>query len=232
MDTDLIKNIKDAEAKYRSMFENAVEGIYRSTPDGHYITVNAAMARMYGYERPEDLVNSVSDIQHQIYVDPAFRKHFKSEIECTGFVRGLEYQVRRRDGTLIWISESARAVRSPDGEVEYYEGFIDDITLRKDAEAARARMEKQMIQAQKMEAIGTLAGGIAHDFNNMLCAIMGYIELTLNDRQLKGTVRDNLQMALKSTHRAKTSSNASSLSAGARSRNDGRLSSVRFSKIA
>jgi two-component system, cell cycle sensor histidine kinase and response regulator CckA len=203
MDTVIMQKFKDAEAQYRGMFENAVEGIYQSTPDGRYITVNTALARMYGYEHPDDLMNLVSDIQNQIYVDPSFRERFKTEVEQTGFVRGLEYQVRRRDGSLIWISETARAVRNANGEIRYYEGFIDDITSRKEAEAERARMEKQMIQAQKMEAVGTLAGGIAHDFNNILCAIMGYTELALNERQVRGIPRENLQMVLKSAHRAK-----------------------------
>ncbi|HEY1664031.1 MAG TPA: ATP-binding protein [Verrucomicrobiae bacterium] len=202
MHTELIRNFKEAEAKYRGIFENAVEGIYQSTPDGHYLIVNAALTKMYGYDRPEEVLDRVSDIKHQIYANPAFREYFINEVEQKGFVRGLEYQVRRRDGTMIWISEAARAVRDENGNVKYYEGFIDDITLRKEAEAARNRMEKQMIQAQKMEAVGTLAGGIAHDFNNMLCVMMGYIELALNDQQIKGPVRDNLQMALKSSHRA------------------------------
>ncbi len=202
MDTAIIQKFKDAEAQYRGMFENAVEGIYQSTPDGRYVTVNTALARMYGYEHPEDLMNLVSDIQNQIYVDPSFRERFKTEVEQTGFVRGLEYQVRRRDGSLIWISETARAVRDANGKVRYYEGFIDDISSRKEAEAARARMEKQMIQAQKMEAIGTLAGGIAHDFNNILCAIIGYTELAINEREVRGTPLENLQMVLKSAHRA------------------------------
>jgi PAS domain S-box-containing protein len=195
--------LKEAEAKYRGMFENAIEGIYQSTPEGRYLVVNAALARMYGYEHPEELMKQVSDIQNQIYVDATFRQRFKEQIEQTGFVHGLEYQVRRRDGSVIWISESARAVRDATGAVHHYEGFIDNITDRKEAEAGRARLEKQMLHSQKMDAIGTLAGGMAHDFNNILCAILGYTELALLDQQVKGTTRDNLQMVLKSAHRAK-----------------------------
>jgi len=123
--------LKDAEAKYRGMFENAVEGIYQSTPDGQYLAVNTALARMYGYERPEELLNQVSDIQSQIYADPTFRERFKQEIDRDGFVHDLEYQVRQRNGNVIWISESARAVRDETGEIRYYEGFIDNITARK-----------------------------------------------------------------------------------------------------
>ena len=185
------------------MFENAIEGIYQSTPDGHYMVVNAALARMYGYEYPEELMNNVIDIQSQIYVDSGFREKFKREMEKNGFVQGLEYQVRRRDGTIIWISESARAVHDASGAIHHYEGFIDNITDRKKAEAERAKLEKQMLHSQKMDAIGTLAGGMAHDFNNILCAILGYTELALLDSHIKGMSRENLEMVLKSANRAR-----------------------------
>lgn len=194
---------RDAEAIYRSMFENAIEGIYQSTPDGRYLAVNAALARMYGYEKPEEMMTHVSDIQNQIYVDPTFRGRFRQEIESAGAIHGLEYQVRRRDGTTLWISESARAVRGEDGSIRYYEGFIEDINARKEAEAERMRLEKQVLHAQKMDAIGTLASGMAHDFNNVLCAILGYTELALLDPQIKGASRENLDMALRSAERAR-----------------------------
>jgi PAS domain S-box-containing protein len=202
-DEATILQLKEDESKYRGMFENAIEGIYQSTPEGRYLVVNAALARMYGYEHPKELMNQVSDIQTQIYVDSTFRERFKQQIELTGFVHGLEYQVRRRDGSVLWISESARAVRDATGVVHHYEGFIDNITGRKEAEAERAKLEKQMLHAQKMDAIGTLAGGMAHDFNNILCAIIGYTELALVDPQIKGPTRDNLQMVLKSADRAR-----------------------------
>lgn len=194
--------IREAEAKYRGIFENAIEGIYQSTPDGRYLMVNPALARMYGYEDPDAMLRSVSDIQNQIYVDPGFRERFRQEIESAGVVRGLEYQVRRRDGSIMWISESARSVPGADGTAPYYEGFIEDITARKEAEAEKARLEKQALHLQKMDAIGTLAGGMAHDFNNVLCAILGYTELALLDPQIKGASHENLELALRSAERA------------------------------
>jgi len=198
-----LEQLKAAEAVYRSMFENAPEGIYQSTPDGRYLTVNAALARMYGYERPEEMLQRVSDIENQIYVEATFRERFKQEIERTGVVHELEYRVRRCDGRVIWISESARAVRDAQGRVSYYEGFIDDITARKDAEAERARLEKQMLHAQKMDAIGTLASGMAHDFNNILCAILGHTQLVLFNQEIKGPARESLVAVLRSAERAK-----------------------------
>jgi PAS domain S-box-containing protein len=197
------EDFQDATGRYRGMFENAVEGIYQSTPEGNYLAVNPALARMYGYNNVSELLNQVSDIGTQIYVDPGQRERFRTEIELSGQVRGLEYQVRRADGGVIWISESARVVRDGQGKARYYEGFIEDITPRKDAEAARARLEKQMVQGQKLEAIGTLAGGIAHDFNNILCAMLGLTELALADSQVNGMARRNLEAVLKSADRAK-----------------------------
>jgi PAS domain S-box-containing protein len=198
-----LNELLEAEAKYRGMFENAVEGIYQSTPDGRYLTVNAALARLYGYDRPEELINQVSDIQNEIYVDPTMREQFRREIELTGVVRGLEYQVRRRDGRVIWISECARAVCHATGAVRYYEGFIEDITARKEAEAERAQFENKRLQAQKLEAIGLLAGGMVHDFNNILCAILGYTELSLGDQKITGRTRENLKAVFHSAERAK-----------------------------
>jgi two-component system, cell cycle sensor histidine kinase and response regulator CckA len=166
--------MREAEAKYRGIFENAIDGIYQSTPDGRYLAVNVALAKMYGYEHPEDMMSGVSDIQHQIYVDPALRERFTQEINSTGLVRGLEYQVRRRDGSALWVSESARVVRGPDGAVHHYEGFIEDINTRK-------RFEAQLFQSQRMETVGKLAGGVAHEFNSILTAIIGQSELLLVD---------------------------------------------------
>ncbi len=202
MRQDTIDALVEAESIYRGIFENAVEGIYQSTPEGRYLAVNPALARLYGYERPEELMSQVSDIPKQVYVDPNLRDLFKRTIETAGLIHGFEYQVRRRDGKVIWISESARAVRDANGAVRYYEGFIDDITARKEAEIERARLEKQMLHAQKMDAIGTLASGMAHDFNNILCAILGYTQLALFDNGVKGRTRDNLQAVLNSATRA------------------------------
>ena len=180
-----------------------MEGIYQSTPDGRYLAVNPALAKMYGYAGPEEMLTGVSDIGNQIYVDPTYRDRFRREVEQNGDVRGLEYQVRCRDGSVIWISESARVVRDAQGVARYYEGFIDDITPRKEAELAHARLEKQMVQTQKMEAMGTLAGGIAHDFNNILCAMLGMTELALANNDVSGQTRKNLEAVLKSAGRAK-----------------------------
>jgi two-component system cell cycle sensor histidine kinase/response regulator CckA len=175
MDTNSTTNeSRSSLERYESIVHNAVEGIFQSTPDGRYILANPALARMYGYDSPAELIESVSDISRGVYVDPSVRQEFQRRMEEEGEVRGLEYQVRRKDGSVIWISEHARAVSDENGKVVYYEGFIEDITRRK-------RIEEQFRQSQKMEAVGRLAGGVAHDFNNILTAILGYAELLQRD---------------------------------------------------
>jgi PAS domain S-box-containing protein len=173
--------LRAAERKYRGFFENAAEGAYQSSAEGQYLSVNPALARLYGYGSPGEMMDSIGNIAQDIYVDPTMRRRFREQIEREGEVRNLEYQVRQRGGRVLWISENARVARNRRGKVLYYEGTIRDITRSKEAEAEAARLEQQLLQAQKMEAIGTLASGIAHDFNNILGAIVGYAELAQDE---------------------------------------------------
>ncbi|MDM9379107.1 PAS domain S-box protein [Chlorogloeopsis sp. ULAP01] len=130
------QKLRVAEVKYRSIFENAVEGIFQSSPDGRYITANPALARIYGYSLPEEVTENFTDIEHQLYVDPYRRAEFVRLIEQYGSVSEFESQIYRRDGSIVWISEKAYAVRDEKGKLLYYEGLIEDITKRKQAEAA------------------------------------------------------------------------------------------------
>jgi PAS domain S-box-containing protein len=130
------KQLKVAEVKYRSIFENAVEGIFQSSPDGRYITANQALARIYGYSSPEELTANFTDIEHQLYVDPQRRAEFIKLIEENGSIAEFESQIYRRDGSIVWICEKAYGVRDEQGKLLYYEGWIEDITKRKQAEEA------------------------------------------------------------------------------------------------
>jgi len=130
--------LRQAEQKYRDIFENAGEGISQTTPEGRFIAANPALARMYGFDSPEELIGSLSDISRQVYVDPARREEFKSLLEEHGVVRGFEYQIFRKDGSKIWVSVNARAVHDALGAILYYEGTTQDINERKRAEARSA----------------------------------------------------------------------------------------------
>jgi len=164
------REVQEAERRYRSIFENAVEGMFQTTTSGRILAANPAMAFILGYETPDELMAAVTDIGSQVYVDPSVRLQFLDEIDKRGLVKGFETQMYRRDKSKIWVSLGGRAIRDPVANVLNYEGSIENISERK-------RLEEQLVQSQKMEAIGTLAGGIAHDFNNLLTAIIGYSQL-------------------------------------------------------
>ncbi|MBI5826025.1 MAG: PAS domain S-box protein [Chloroflexi bacterium] len=128
-------DLRLAEEKYRVIFENSLEGIFQSRPAGQFITVNPALARMWGYDSPEDLLASVTDIAHQVYFNPETRaEHMQVLKQQGGNLTGFEYQARRKDGSVIWVSESVRSALSADGSLEYYEGTVEDISARKQAE--------------------------------------------------------------------------------------------------
>ncbi|MGA3281533.1 MAG: PAS domain S-box protein [Smithella sp.] len=126
--------LKNSELKYRNIFENAIEGIYQSTREGKFITANAALARMAGYESPEELIESIKDIGTQLYVHPKDRKRFLEIRDAEGFVEGFEVEFYKKDRSKFWVVINARAVKDEQGEIIYIEGLIEDITIRKHAE--------------------------------------------------------------------------------------------------
>ncbi len=175
-----------AEENYRSIFENAVEGIFQSSRSGQFISANPAMARILGYDSAEELMADRTDILTQHYVDPECRVALERILEDDDVAKGFECEVFRRDRSTIWTQENIRTVRGVNGEIECYEGSLEDITERKS-------LEGQLRQSQKMEAVGVLAGGIAHDFNNLLTAINGYSSLTLKKMAPGDPFRHNIQ---------------------------------------
>ncbi|WP_229726253.1 putative bifunctional diguanylate cyclase/phosphodiesterase [Oxalicibacterium faecigallinarum] len=127
--------LREAERRYRSIFENAIEGIYQSTPTNGYLAVNPALARMYGYDSPRELISTLRDIEHQVYVDPQRRVEFMRLMEQHGVVTNFESRIYRRNGEIIWISENARAVYNSAGKLLFFEGTVEAITERKLHEA-------------------------------------------------------------------------------------------------
>jgi PAS domain S-box-containing protein len=118
------EELKQSEERYRSIFENAQEGIFRSTPDGKIIMANQAMAKMFGYESPEEMMTGITDIARQHYVNPEDRRKLKEMIEEHGFIKGYEAQNYRKDGSIIWISLTMHAVRDEKGQIIYYDGIM------------------------------------------------------------------------------------------------------------
>jgi len=128
------EDARRAQNPYQSLFENAIEGIFQSTPRGQYLAINSAFATKLGYESADDLKSSVTNISEQIYVDSTRRKEFEQIICERGEVREFESEVRKKDGTKIWVTETARAVRDKNNEISYFKGHLEDITKRKRAE--------------------------------------------------------------------------------------------------
>jgi PAS domain S-box-containing protein len=165
-----------AEANYRSIFENALQGIYQSSPDGFYLCVNSAMARIHGYESPEQMMAMVEAIDHQIYVDPACRDEFVRLMATQGEVMGLQYQVYRRDRELIWVEENARAVHDADGNLLYYEGFIEDISDRKREETAlRSQLQALRIEIDQQKRQQDVAQVMQTDYFQQLQADVDHL---------------------------------------------------------
>lgn len=127
---EMEKARKLAEQKYRGIFDHAVVGIYQSSADGRFLSVNPAMAQIFGYGSPEEMLAAVADISRQLYVDPRRRDDYCQILRETGFIKGFEAQMYRQDGSRIRVLINARAVKDEEGEVQYYEGFVQDVTDR------------------------------------------------------------------------------------------------------
>lgn len=135
--------LRVAEAKYRSIFENVTEGIFQTSPDGYFLSANPALAKILGYGTPEELMQRVTDIRNQLYIDPKRRDDFINAIAIYGSVSDFESLAYSKGGKAIWIAENARAVYDENGQVLYYEGTVQDITTRKIvAEALRYQREE------------------------------------------------------------------------------------------
>jgi two-component system sensor histidine kinase/response regulator len=133
-----------SEEMYRSIFENAIEGIFQTTPSGSYLNVNPALAKMYGYDSPQALITGLTAIGAQLYVDPSRRGAFVKVMQEDGAVRSFEAEIFRKDGSTMWISENARAVRDDKGGLLYFEGMVEDITERKRLETELHASEQNL----------------------------------------------------------------------------------------
>lgn len=148
------EELRIAEENYRNIFENAVEGIFQSSPKGRYINVNPALAQIYGYDSPAEMMNSITNIGEQLYVNPEQRQQFKQLLQKQDTIKGFEYRCYCKDGSIIWTEINARVVKDSQGKVLYYEGIVKDITERKRQEDELRRQLEELkieIDHQKRE---------------------------------------------------------------------------------
>lgn len=162
------EKIKESEGKYKRLFEESLDAIVIITREGKFIDVNPAAFKLLEYQKPE-----MMDIPVQrIYENMDELIQFQLEIEKTGYVKDHKARFRKKDGTLMHCLVNANLHKEKDGTVLGYQAIVRDITEKR-------RLESQILQAQKMESIGTLASGIAHDFNNLLMGMRGKTSLML-----------------------------------------------------
>ncbi|WP_445175798.1 response regulator [Microcoleus sp.] len=169
---------------YRSIFENAVEGIFQTTPSGRYLRANRALAEIYGYESSAQMLAELTDINRQIYVDPNRRAEFMAQLGAVRQVSNFESQVYRRDGSTIWISENACSICDESGSVLYYEGTVQDITAGKLAESALHQALEAAESANRAKS--TFLANMSHELRTPLNAIIGYSEMLTEEAEELG----------------------------------------------
>ena len=134
---------------YYGIFDHLVEGIFRTTIDGHYLLANIALAKIYGYDTPTELMARITDIAHSLYVEPGRRDEFVRLMQENDTLSGFESKIYRKDGEIIWISENCRAVRDSLGKLLFYEGTVEDITERKRAEEQIRRATGELSRSRE-----------------------------------------------------------------------------------
>jgi PAS domain S-box-containing protein len=191
--------LRESEERYRSLFNDVPVGLYRTTPGGRILDANHTLAQLLGYPDRESLLAITT---FDTYVDQKVHAQRRASMDRDGILRNFEYQLRRCDGSIIWVEGNSKTILDGEGKVLYYEGTLADITERKKAEQELSDLQEQLRQSQKMEAIGRLAGGIAHDFNNLLTVIKGYSQLSLIELKEEDPVRANVEETKKAADRA------------------------------
>lgn len=168
--------LKESEEKYRSIFENASEGIFQITPDGKFITANPSLAKILGYDSAEELIETITNINEQLYVDPYKSDEFRKNIERVGSIEGFETQFFRKDRQIIHVSINAHAIQDENLEVLYYEGILEDITQKKHAE--ELKIAKEAAEAATRAKSEFLAN-MSHEIRTPMNAIIGLTDLAL-----------------------------------------------------
>jgi two-component system cell cycle sensor histidine kinase/response regulator CckA len=187
--------LRRSEARYRSLVQSAVYGIYRSDMQGRFLDVNPALIAMLGYDSPEQVV--ALDPAREVFLNPEEHERLTKEFQQKGRLDGLEVRWKRKDGGAITVRLSGHGTSGPEEVENVLEIIAEDVTERR-------ALEDQFRQAQKMEAVGRLAGGVAHDFNNLLMVISGYTEVLLDELKSSEELQSKAEAIQQAADRATT----------------------------
>ena len=185
------EQILESEQKFKQLFENAPLSYQSLDENGNFIEVNDTCLTVLGYRQEEVIGRNFSDFLH-----PDWQSHFKTNFprfQAVGEILGVEFEIRKKDGSYILVSFHGKIGHAPSGAFKQTHCVFKDITNQRQIENEKSILEAKLQQAQKIESIRNLAGGIAHDFNNILASIIGFAELALDEAEPGSTIEDHLQ---------------------------------------